>query len=422
MEHLIALNAILLFALGFPLVMKYRILPVEGTPYWLFGLLFILWIGNCALAFFRTSLPRRFPLERVRVWLIAGGLLCTVGSITVTGIADRHRVAPEWGVHDIILQQEAAMRYLVTGKNPYKETYFGTPVESFKYDEMGQPAVNPALYHFVMPPWYLLFPFAVYIPANRLFGYFDGRMALLVCLAGILLILRRWFRNRELGYTAIITVALAPGLVDYFIEGRSDTFALFWFLLAFYLLDMKKLIISAAVFGAALMSKQTVWFAFPIYLALIWFRTRSIRQAVVSGLVAGGVSLSLMLPFLIWDATAFLNSTVFYLSGGGGLTTSYPVSGYGFGMVLYSLGIIRSLHQYYPFLLWQVLVGLPVLWLGLRYLRKHPTTSAAIFVYGIFLFVIWYFSRYFNNSHVGVVAQLLGLGLLKHADEKESAA
>lgn len=417
MEHLFALNAVLLFALSFPLVMKYRILPVAGTPYWLFGILFLLWVGNCLLAFFRTKVEKRLPVYTIRNGILIFSVTAVIGGITWTAIADRHRVAPVWGVHDIILQQEAAMRYVVTGKNPYKETYFGTPVESFKYDEMGKAAVNPALYHFVMPPWYLLFPFSVYIPANRMFGYFDGRMVSLLCLLGLGIVLWRWFRSRELGVLAITLTALSPGIVEYFIEGRSDTFALFWLLLAFYLLDRKRYYISALIFGLAFLSKQTVWFATPIFFYILWLKTASFRQAAISMVLTGIVILTLVSPFVVWDAKAFFDSTVFYLSGGGNLATSYPVSGYGFGMVLYSLGIITDIHQYYPFMLWQVLIGFPVLGLGIWWIRKYPRISTALFVYGLFLFVIWYFSRYFNNSHVGVVAQILGLGLLRQVDE-----
>ncbi len=417
MEHLFALNAILLFALGFPLVMKYRILPVEGTPYWLFGVLFVLWVGNCALAFFRKQIEKKLPVQSIRNVILVVSLTLVIGGITWTSIADRHRVAPVWGVHDIILQQEAAMRYLVTGKNPYKETYFGTPVESFKYDEMGEAAVNPALYHFVMPPWYLLFPFSVYVPANRLFGYFDGRMVSLLCLLGTLYILWRWFHTRELGVLAIILTALSPGIVEYFIEGRSDAFALFWMLLAFFLLDSKRYISSAIVFGLAFLSKQTIWFATPIFFVLLWLKSNSRKTVIRSVIATGIVVLALVTPFLLWDAEAFFASTVFYLSGSANLATSYPVSGYGFGMLLHSLGFIRSIHDYYPFTIWQILCGLPVLGFGIWRLKKQPKVSTALFVYGLFLCIVWYFSRYFNNSHVGVVAQLLGLALLKQADE-----
>src|SRR3989344_5729708 len=184
--NLISIGAVLLFALSIPVVMGYRILPIEGTPYWLVGILFVLLTVNIL----------RPKLIKFLLWPI---IIIVLGATMMTAIVDRSKTAPVYGVHDIILQQEAAMRYLLEGKNPYKETDVGTAVEEFNYDEPGNTgAVNPALYHFVMPPWYLLFPFALYFTSIPLFGFFDGRMALLIAMAGLLVVLWRWFKHRPL--------------------------------------------------------------------------------------------------------------------------------------------------------------------------------------------------------------------------------
>ena len=119
--NLAAVNAILLFALSVPLAMKYRILPIEGTPYWLFGVLFVLLIVNVLLSLYSKA-------NRLRLLCIWASLAIALGGVLWTSIVDRARTAPALGVHDIILQQEAAMRFLLVGKNPYKETYFGTQV------------------------------------------------------------------------------------------------------------------------------------------------------------------------------------------------------------------------------------------------------------------------------------------------------
>src|SRR3989344_6741105 len=195
--NIAALEAIVLFALSIPVVMGYRILPVDGTPYWLFGILFVLLVGNILLSVSPGSFKKnQLQVKSILFWTI---IAIVLGGTTLTAIVDRAKTAPVYGVHDIILQQEAAMRYLLEGKNPYKETYFGTPVEEFNYDDPGNPdAVNPALYHFVMPPWYLVFPFSIYIFSIPLLGYFDGRMVLLLSVAGLLVVLWRWFKSRPL--------------------------------------------------------------------------------------------------------------------------------------------------------------------------------------------------------------------------------
>src|SRR3989344_2894776 len=167
--NLISIGAVLLFALSIPVVMGYRILPIEGTPYWLVGILFVLLTVNIL----------RPKLIKFLLWPI---IIIVLGATMMTAIVDRSKTAPIYGVHDIILQQEAAMRYILEGKNPYKETYFNTPLAAWHYAELGKEVVNPALYHFVMPPWYLLFPFPFYFVSTPLFGFFDGRMPLLFCL------------------------------------------------------------------------------------------------------------------------------------------------------------------------------------------------------------------------------------------------
>lgn len=428
-----AFPAMLLFAFSIPIIMQYRILPIEGTPYLLFGITFFLLAAKCFLDLYPNIL-KQYNRTASLLSLITV-LVIVLGGATWTTIIDRHRIAPVWKTHDIILQQEAAMRYLLQGKNPYKETYFNTPVEDFQYDEMGEAAVNPALYHFVMPPLYLIAPFPLYIIANRTLGYFDGRMLSLVAIIGISLFLWFTIKDKVLREIAVIIIALSPATVDYFIEGRSDTFALFWLVGSFYFFSKKKYLLSSILMGCAMVSKQTMWFALPLYLGILGatFAYKTIRKQKGSlsfsqipmkpvfknvfyyGAIVCVVAGIITVPFVIWDAKAFLDSVVLYLSAGG--KTGYPVSGYGFSMILYSHGIIKQLHDYYPFTLWQLVMGIPVLILGLRWIIYKPVLSRWYLSYAVFLSVIWYFSRYFNNSHIAFLSSLYILGIIFHYDE-----
>lgn len=378
--------------------------------------------------------------------LLSVGLLVLIlaivlGGSTITAIADRHRIAPIWGTHDIILQQEAAMRYVLQKKNPYKETYFGTPVEMFGYSENGVEAVNPALYHYVMPPGYLLGHFPFYVVANRTVGYFDGRMVSLVVMVGMCLLLWLMLKNRVLKELAIVLTALSPATVSYFIEGRSDFFALFWLLTALLFLQRKYFVIASVMMGMAFLSKQTMWFALPLFFVLLlaklhpflqeknsrvstvftWIKTLLVNATVMKKIILYiflciVIITIVSLPFILWDAQSFFNSVVFYLSQGG--STGYPISGYGFSMVLYSLGIFSNLKQYYPFILWQLGLGIPVLIVFSWYLLRVPKLSVWFVSYGLFLFVIWYFSRYFNNSHIAFLSSIFILGIVFHYDEQ----
>ena len=413
------LDALLLYALSIPIVMQYRLLPIDGTPYWLFGILFIVLTTNVVISGYPNILGAwKKHLDKIKDIILVIVLSIVLVGVLGTAMVDRARTAPVYGVHDIILQQEAAMRYLIVGKNPYKETYFGTQVESFNYDEPGDTeAVNPALYHFVMPPWYLLFPFSFYYSARPVLGYFDGRFVSLFCMIALLLIIRKWFRHPAVGRSAIILSALSPAVFDYFIEGRSDVFAFFWLVFSLFLLERKKYIWSAVVVALAFMSKQTTWFVFPFYFVYMWVSVRaSIKRVIASLSMILIVVMILAIPFMVWDSRAFLNSVIFYLSGNA--PHSYPVSGYGLSMVLKEVGIISDIHAYYPFAIWQAVFGIPAL-LGLSmWLHKSPAMSKLLIAYGVLLTIIWYTSRYFNNSHLGYISMIFVLGLAKDADEQ----
>lgn len=412
------LSSVVLFALSVSVITQYRILPVPGTPYWLFGILFFVLLSHLCLSFGEIWGKSSKTLSRIKTILFWFVICIVLGGVMMTAIIDRSKTAPVYGVHDIILQQEAAMRYLLEGKNPYRETYFGTPVESFHYDEQGKPAVNPALFHFVMPPWYLLFPFGFYFVSIPLLDYFDGRMAVLFLTFALLFLLWRWFKHKELGGLAVTLVALSPATVHYLIEGRSDIFALFWLVWSLYLLDKKHIVSSGIVFGLALLSKQTIWFSIPFYLFFVFWNTKN-KKVMWINILSVLVTVSfLMIPFVLWDPKAYLDSTIFYVSGGG--SNAYPVSGYGWGMVLWGLGFIKDLHGQHPFLLWQGLFGIPVLLILLRILMKHRTLSVFWFAYAAFLMIIWYFSRYFNNSHLGYLSSLYILAALFAVDEQKA--
>lgn len=415
------LDSVLLFAFAIPVAMKYRILPVEGTPYWLFGMLFFILGAHCFVSVYPDVLGvYKKHLDKIKMFFVLVTIAITLGGVVVTAMFDRARTAPVYGVHDIILQQEAAMRYLLVGKNPYKETYFGTQVEMFNYDEPGNTeAVNPALYHFVMPPWYVLFPFAFYYTAIPVLGFFDGRMALLFTMGMLVTALWYWYRDKAIARIAMIMTALSPSVVDYFVEGRSDVFALSWLVVSLVLLSRKRYVWSGIMLALALMSKQTIWFVLPFFMLYVWLRTQKrkadFRRMVFAVTV---VSLLLAVPFMAWDFRAFFESVVLYLTGNS--ATSYPISGYGWGMVLQSIGWIRDIHAYYPFIFWQTAVALPLLIALLRWLSRKPSESRLVISYAVFLGVYWYFSRYFNNSHLGFLSMLFVLGGLKVIDEKST--
>ena len=412
-----AFSATLLFLVTIPVVMGYKISPGIGTSYVLFLLYFLLNFGNICYSLFAKNGRKEETVKNILTWTITLFVLCgTMG----TAIMDRGRIAPgqNYKIHDIILQQEAALRYLGDGKNPYKETYFGTPMEQWTYGEGDKDVVNPALYHFVMPPWYLLSSYPFYFVSMRTLGYYDGRMPLLLATIGLLIVLFFWIKNKNIARLAVILIGLNPASMSYLIEGRSDMLVLWWFILALFLIEKKRYIFSAVSLALAEMTKQTAWFAVPIVIGYLWIGKRvAIKQVIIYCFVGALVSMVLMAPFLAWDAKAFLDSTIFYLSGNG--PHSYPISGYGLGMLLIGFKVISDTHAYYPFIVWQLILGGSGIMFGILTLRKYTSIAMVCFIHAITLFLFWYTSRYFNNSHVAYIATLFAISVFKIWDEEK---
>jgi len=74
--------------------------------------------------------------------------------------------------------------------------------------------------------------------------------------------------------------------------------------------------------------------------------------------------------------------------------------------MLYQFGFIKNVHAYYPFWIWQVIICAPLLLWLLLLQKKANTVQMLILAYGLFLFVFWYLSRYFNNSHLGYLSMI----------------
>jgi len=178
---------------------------------------------------------------------------------------------------------------------------------------------------------------------------------------------------------------------------------MFAFLFAsFFLLYKNKNLMASFFMGLAFATKQSVWPIFPFYLAFIYFRNKNIKKTFLELIPFTFIFLIITLPFFLWNMKAFLDSTVFYLTGN--IPHSYPVAGYGFGKVLQGLGFIKNVNLYYPFWIWQVVFGLPLLIYLIKWQKKDISLKRLIISYGLFLFVFWYFSRYFNNSHLAYLS------------------
>ena len=396
----IKLDSVLLFALLIPFIMTYRISP-GTTPYWLFGLIFL---GLSLYILMDLSIITLIEKTRNRIkyFLLWFLIFISIGSAFYAAIVVRRQTSPIYGVHDIIIQQESAIRFLLHGRNPYATTYFDTPLKDWNYSDID---INPALYHFVMEPFYLLFSIPFYIVmAHGPPGFFDGRIPLLFLFFALLIMASKLVKDNEKKLQFIILLSFNPAMLGYTLEGRSDVFMFTFLFAGFYLLAKNKLFLAGIPIGLAFAVKQSAWPILPFYAAYLFFKTKNILETFKNLLPFIITFFLISGPFLLWDYRSFLDSTVFYLSGS--TTNSYPILGYGLGSLLREFGFIKNSNSYYPFWIWQTLIGLPLMIWLINWQKKENSVQKLIIIYGIFLFVFWYFSRYLNNSHLGYLSMV----------------
>ncbi len=392
-----SLSSVILAALIVPVIMTYQIFPGD-TNYIQFGLIFAGIFLNFLIDIVPFQEKRYYFIKYVLFWTI---LFLAVGGAFISAVMVRHKVAPLFQIHDIILQLEAAIRFFLDGINPWAATYHNTFMAQWHYSDT---AINPALYHFVMMPFYLLFSLPFYFVSNHTIGYFDGRIPLFFLYLSLCISAFYFIKDKEQKLIATTLLALNPAMFAYTLEGRSDVFMFAFFFVAMIMLSRKNFLLAGLLLALAFTVKQSIWPFIPLYIAYVYFVSASLRSTITRLSPFFVLFAILVAPFFLWNPSAFLNSTVFYLSGN--TQHSYPISGYGLGMVLYQLGFIKDLNGTYPFIIWQVLFVAPLLVVLLRFLKKHPQVKTLIFTYGILVFVYWYTSRYFNNSHVGYLTMV----------------
>ena len=255
-----------------------------------------------------------------------------------------------------------------------------------------------------MMPSYLLFSLPLYWLSNHTIGYFDGRIPLFLLYFSLIPMIFKLVKDREQKLLFSTLLLLNPAMFLYTLEGRSDVFMFAFLFAGLMLLGVKKFFYAGIAIALAFTVKQSVWPILPLYVGYLYFVSKDIKQTLIRLAPFIGLFLAITLPFLLWNPTSFLNSTVFYLSGN--TIHSYPISGYGLGMLLHQLGFIKNLADSYPFILWQLIIIGPLLIGLLMILRKNPSVRMVIFTYGVLLFAYWYLSRYFNNSHVAYLTMV----------------
>ena len=360
--------------------------------------------------------------KKVFKWLILLFLITLWVVIpTIILINARLTTKPFLFVSDSPIQIEAAIKFLLSGQNPYTEDYLKTDLVKWPYyqpENALQPKLNPALFHLVYLPFNFLSIVPLYLIWNGIFGWFDVRIFYL-SLYLFLLPLITLLVKKELRFSFLSLFALNPFFAMFIPEGSNDVLTIFLLILVFIFTSRKKYSFSAILVGLSLATKQTAWIFLLVYLPFLYFRiSKNKMKEIVKFLSITAVSaIILIVPFFLCNPRDFIDDTLSYISGGS--KVSSPISGFGFS-ILYNNLIPEGIKSYPSTLLQLIFGGLTYIF-TIRLLKREHTLNILSLSFSLLLLVVSFFSRYFLDSHLGVVIQFIILAYFINAYFIDSA-
>jgi hypothetical protein len=334
----------------------------------------------------------------------------------------RQSTRPELYVQDGALQTELALEYLLEGRNPYTEDYRDTPLAAWEWDGAREGvAENPALYHNVYLPFTFLLSLPFYAVLKQATGWYDQRIVYLLLFFGAFWPVARHAAQRERKLGLLILFGLNFFIAPYTAWGGNDSLVLFCLVMSSYLLMQDRLGLSALSLGLACASKHTAWLFVPFFVTYVWVKAPAGERLRAMGKIYPlvVVPVLLILPFVLWDASAFLDDTLLYMSGS--TAASYPIRGLGIGSLLLAFGVIGDKTAYFPFSLLQLGFCLPLLVFLLRRQVASNNVRQCWLGYGLLLLTFGFFSRFLNHTLLGVAITAIGMGLLAEEGAKETS-
>ncbi len=402
------------------------------------GLLLIVAALACLLAYFLVHefVPRDRSRYRARLALIWAIVLLTVVASSLKLTLLRQESSPASYSHDGgVIQTEAAIDYLLRGRNPYVEDYVNTPMAEWGINEF-----RTALYHYPYLPWTFVFSAPFRVLANGLVGWYDQRLVYLLLFVMTLLLAPGLTQRTETKLLLVMALGLNPIMGSDLIYGQNDSFVLAWIVLSLWLwiraqraearqadhrtaqggdAGLGWRLASAGAFGLACASKPTAWFLAPFYLLLLaggdpthlWRQPRAwLGRACRRGWPALAAAALLIGPYLIWNPAAMFDDVWRWSSGTS--ATAYQIWGWGASNLVLALGWVESRFSYWPFWLPQLAVSLPLLAALLWRQTKENSPSRALWSYGLFLLAFFFFSRFLNENYLGFITAVVTLGTL----------
>ena len=358
-------------------------------------------LAGVLVAVLAVVLPAREPLRRVLLIIATVGVVAALlVPATLLQVGLRDGTAPWFHTNDAAYQVELAGERIIHGDNPYGFDYTGTGLERI-YSLDGTPVTDGrvetvALEHLA------------YFPGLPMIGAVSaalpgplGDVRILMLLFGLALIPAALLLPGplELRLGAGALLAANPLLVRSTWFGILDAPVVLALVLAFALALKGRWGWTGALVGLALVEKQYAFVAIPFLAVAAW--QAGGRDALVrAGGWLIGVAAVVVVPFLLWGPSAFIDDTLVYG------TSAYRIVGYGLSGILVDLHVVER-DGSYPFILLALVTWLPLTLLALRRQWLAPAPWRAALGFALSFLILAWIARYFQTS--GFVYPLAGL-------------
>ncbi len=341
--------------------------------------------------------------------LALGGLL-VLGPATAK-TAGRLVLGPRHMVLDSVLQVEVAAEMLSQGRNPYRETYHGTALETWHDGRDRFP-----LHHMVYPPVPVLVTAPLRTASVGLFGVYDSRFLLIPAWIAAFAVAMRAWRGNPWRPLLLAVAFLNPLILPNLHVGRWDTLALLIWTLALLAWTRGAHSWMAALLGL-MAGVKPVFLAAGVFGALAVVRdARDLRRWSAAWL---GAFVLPLLPFLVWDAPALWEDLVAApLALGGRPPILVDAGPYG------GAWVVKLLGGRAPAWLVQIPVTLATAFVMGREVKERRTSTAAGLALGVTLATFFYFGSYADAAYVGFLLSMaaVGIGFDRRPPEPSAAA
>jgi hypothetical protein len=357
-------------------------------------------------------------LLRLRSWpawagagvvLVVALLLLAPSTFLQVGLRDS--TAPWFFTNDSTYQIELGGKLLLDGDNPYGHDYSREGLERFyTFDGTVSQRVldrEVALHHYAYFPGTLVTA-AVWRALPQPFE--DYRVFVLVCT--LLTFFAAMAFRAPLAWRLVIGALLVcnPIAVRSSWFGQNDAASLLLLVLSFALVTRSRYAWAAASLAGAVLLKQFALVALPFLALMLVKRGADWRR---SALVFASVLGAVIVPFFLWDPGAFWDDTVKFGAG------TYKIVGYGLSGILIRLGILEDREGSYPFLLFAVVLWLPLtVWL-LMAQRKASEIWVGAAAFSISMLALMFIGRTFNNYYLVWPMTGAAIAALMAAGERE---